>query len=732
MNRLDPYDLPSSRPGLDQIAAPVPTRGDSPNISLGNVEIMKEKRSDKPKLLLMASYRTRLDPRGPLLRFVRDHAHVLKKFEIHATEGTYHSILATGLYTRDEVKGHRSGPEGGVVELAAMVARRDCEVFIFLSDPMDRVSDVPENRALQRLCKELNVRLINTLAGAEQWALYEAELSIEEWLARDPEPPGEIVGEKESNIDEHGEPNYLGIKQQTLALISHDAKKDEMVAFVNKHHEFLKSFERILTTGTTGYLLKLLFADGRHRKSIERDAQKALKKSSPGRFEKLQMDVWLTRLLFCSQEKKPQLEQRAGGNFRGGMRDLEGKLREREEKWDSSHDSGRPELTGPDQEFVDLIMPLASGPKGGDILIAEEVLNNHCHAVVFFQDPGTAQPHEPDIRLFERTCQFWPKDNVESDTVGQPERQTADMVEKGKVRQTYATCVSDFQSADKWAKHMKDAVLSPNYPLAPIAYTLRQKYGLRDVVIVEAKNDKDSPELGRALARACAGYLHRCILATDREGKKTRIGIGHGWTLVELLNQLKQLRKERLLRKTPLKGEVIWSTLVGNLPFVFTEQEASVIVKGFKEHYGGGSIELFQASNVIEKASIKKTLPKEDLELIKNLSSADLIVESGAPWNAQATFAGLLNPAAIPKFSPNNVGTISVVFLNKKGEEVRVRYSAVGLGYRGLQKAASRGAVILMCGGEARREVALAALRGKLVSVLVTTSETAKYLLEKN
>jgi DNA-binding transcriptional regulator LsrR (DeoR family) len=37
-----------------------------------------------------------------------------------------------------------------------------------------------------------------------------------------------------------------------------------------------------------------------------------------------------------------------------------------------------------------------------------------------------------------------------------------------------------------------------------------------------------------------------------------------------------------------------------------------------------------------------------------------------------------------------------------------------------------------MCGGNSRNEVALAALRGELVSVLVTTRETAEWILENS
>lgn len=47
---------------------------------------------------------------------------------------------------------------------------------------------------------------------------------------------------------------------------------------------------------------------------------------------------------------------------------------------------------------------MESGALGGDLQIGAAVVTGDCDAVVFFRDPMTAQPHEPDISALMRIC----------------------------------------------------------------------------------------------------------------------------------------------------------------------------------------------------------------------------------------------------------------------------------------------------------------------------------------
>lgn len=48
-----------------------------------------------------------------------------------------------------------------------------------------------------------------------------------------------------------------------------------------------------------------------------------------------------------------------------------------------------------------------SGPLGGDQQIGSMIAENSMDAIIFFRDPLTAQPHEPDVTALIRLCDVY-------------------------------------------------------------------------------------------------------------------------------------------------------------------------------------------------------------------------------------------------------------------------------------------------------------------------------------
>ncbi len=99
--------------------------------------------------------------------------------------------------------------------------------------------------------------------------------------------------------------------KKALALIAHDKKKADLIAFAKDHRELIARFP-IIATGTTGKML----------------------------------------------EQKANLE----------------------------------------------VERVQSGPLGGDLQIGARIAEDRIVAVIFFRDPLTAQPHEPDVSALMRIC----------------------------------------------------------------------------------------------------------------------------------------------------------------------------------------------------------------------------------------------------------------------------------------------------------------------------------------
>ncbi|HEY8445701.1 MAG TPA: methylglyoxal synthase [Thermomicrobiales bacterium] len=101
--------------------------------------------------------------KATMLDFVRHHREELERVRLVGTATTARLIREeTGL----PIEGVLSGPLGGDVQIAAMVATGEIDGVIFLVDPLNAHPHDPDIQAVLRVCNVHNVPLATNVATA--------------------------------------------------------------------------------------------------------------------------------------------------------------------------------------------------------------------------------------------------------------------------------------------------------------------------------------------------------------------------------------------------------------------------------------------------------------------------------------------------------------------------------------------------------------------------------------
>ena len=164
--------------------------------------------------------------------------------ELHTVGRTYDAIQRSDLLEAyPGLIRYPYGREGGLMKLVARVTEgRDgaapFDGAFYLIDPVDPSSIFPEALALKRQCITHGRPFVSTLMGAIEW------IEVERLSAGfEPDPALQAM---------------FDFPNQTLAMIAHDALKDQMVQFASAHFDLLSRFAMRVGTGTTSSRLNEL------------------------------------------------------------------------------------------------------------------------------------------------------------------------------------------------------------------------------------------------------------------------------------------------------------------------------------------------------------------------------------------------------------------------------------------------------------------------------------------
>jgi methylglyoxal synthase len=163
---------------------------------------------------------------------------------LHATGGAHDTLVINGLL-RDQLASVGHGRDGGLMRLVSRAAgglTPDAAldgVFFFI-DPVNPTSMYPETQALKRQCVIHGKPFVATLAGAIEWVAVELACA------------GSGANYAQT------EPQLQALETQVVALIAHDALKNEMIEFAQAHFDLLSRFAGRVATGTTGSRLNTM------------------------------------------------------------------------------------------------------------------------------------------------------------------------------------------------------------------------------------------------------------------------------------------------------------------------------------------------------------------------------------------------------------------------------------------------------------------------------------------
>jgi methylglyoxal synthase/DNA-binding transcriptional regulator LsrR (DeoR family) len=618
-------------------------------------------------LAVIASPASREGHGSALHRFLRKYGEYLREYEIHATKGTYKALARTGLFEVEKLKEHSPGLAGGVVEIAYLAVAKHFQAIILLLDPTDAFAESPENLALQRACISNGIPQLMNFGDLAHWIEYEADRDLDAVVVPQNVPTGSDV----------------------VALVAHDGKKSDMLEFFSKWASFLMcKHAELVATGTTGRLIAELC----HGTSYE---------ELPSKFDE---GRWV------AIKKDPKISLRWGD----WLKQLEfWRKAWRVAQSSESADQNTLEILRQEDDRKTLLVLLQSGPSGGDIQIAQRILDRKCNAVLFFHDPQVPHPHDADIRLCIRTCQL---------------------------SEVNVTLRRDLQSAERWAK---GCTLGPRLDCAsnsPLLWpTQILTLPTREPPLPEGQNDKRV----RQLARTSAGYLDELLYELLSPGVRRRarrrvlVLVAWGTTVRWTVEELREIGP-----RGPYGAALVIAPMIGltgeggKWPL-----EAYAICHDLAGLYGGDVLGLASPAFFSGGSSMPPGVTKIRETIDQFLRAGDCFVVTLTTLRPYKT--GSLG--GLRRYPEIDVSGSSVelcgLFLDRNGRPISPRLApsgeeaqillpfeqlrAIAESGRDSDRTRRRGEVIIVCGySESRTDPLAAVIRAGLVNTLVTDRAT--------
>ena len=244
--------------------------------------------------------------------------------------------------------------------------------------------------------------------------------------------------------------------------------------------------------------------------------------------------------------------------------------------------------------------------------------------------------------------------------------------------------------------------------------SLEELYGIEQAIVISCiEENRISKELGVAGAQ----YLEKTL----KQG--FNIGVTGGKTLSEVAKAIK--KNEKL--------EVSAIQLIGGINIAYTDLDSSEITKNIAKKFGGEAYVLY-APFLVKNKEIKDALMSDDnvKQRFEKMKECNIFMVGIGELDSNTK---LYDESYFNQEYKNHlmergaIGDIGFRWFDKEGKKIVHDYEDRTIGYDVLEKA-DNSKVVALAGGEKKHEAVLGALRGQFIDVLITDSETAKYLID--
>ena len=303
------------------------------------------------------------------------------------------------------------------------------------------------------------------------------------------------------------------------------------------------------------------------------------------------------------------------------------------------------------------------------------------------------------------------------------------------VRAYYEAGLTQQEIADKYglsrikvsrmlAKALRDKIVQikinvPARKYSELEHMLEIKYGLKDLLIVDCKTD-DPEEVITSVGMAAADYL-----STILQGNEI-IGLTWGRTLLKMVDALSPDNLPDL--------QVV--QMLGGLGEPEAEFHGADLTRRFAQNFTTRP-RLIHAPGIVRSKELHSELihdiqVKSTLELAAQADIALVGLGLFGPGSQLLKNRNVLSKEDVDLLaSLDVVGDISFRFFNDQGQYVssEIDDRIVGLTARQVQKIPR---IIGISGGRNKFKTIRAALKGKLIHVLITDNDTAERLMAEN